>query len=111
MEYTHRENLCEGLYGTGDIYPNKDYNPYFAVEDYKKLLVEAGDDPDKKRRAIQKTAPATYYTCASKADGITTFPCTGSKHKEGAHILCSCDCHVYEDQTNTPNVNHYNQRR
>jgi hypothetical protein len=87
------ENLCHGLYGTGDIYPNKDYNPYTSSDDYKRLREEAGDDLIKRAQAIQKTAPAVYFTCSEKADNITTFPCTGSKHKDGKYIVCSCKCH------------------
>lgn len=90
---TLTDDLCRRTFGVGDTYPNKDYCPNTAPEDYRRLRAEAGDDPDARRRAIQLTAPALYFTCASEANGITVFPCTGSTHRDGLHVVCSCGCH------------------
>lgn len=87
-------DLCHANYGVGDTYRNPEYDPFTAVEDYSRRRAEAGDDPALRRRAIQDTAPALYFTCASKANGATVFPCTGSAHRDGLCIVCSCSCHV-----------------
>lgn len=88
------EDLCHANFGVGDTYPNRDYHPFTAPEDYRRLRAEAGDDVAAQRQAIQATAPALYFTCALQANGITIFPCTGSAHRGGLHIRCSCECHV-----------------
>ena len=86
-------DLCHANFGIGDTYPNRKYNPDTAVEDYRRLRAAAGDDDEARRRAIQDTAPALYFTCASESNGVTVFPCTGSAHKDGVVVTCSCACH------------------
>lgn len=90
-----RFDLCHANYGVGDTYRNAEYNPFTAVEDYCRLRFEAGQDPMLRRRAIQRTAPALYFTCASESNGVTVFPCTGSAHKSGVRVICSCSCHSH----------------
>jgi hypothetical protein len=91
-----RLDLCHENYGVGDTYPNAEYSPNCAHEVYQRLREQAGNDPVLQRRAIQRTAPALYFVCADRADGITSFPCTGSRHRFGVHTVCSCDCHRFE---------------
>lgn len=35
-----------------------------------------------------------WFTCADLADGLATFPCTGSKHVSNVVVICSCKCHL-----------------
>lgn len=90
---TDEMDLCHENFGNGDSYPNAEYSPNCAVDQYKRLREEAGDDPVLRRQAIQRTAPAMYFVCAERADGITSFPCTGSRHRFGRHTICTCECH------------------
>lgn len=85
-------DLCHAHYGiTGDQYPNPDYAPGGSL---RRGLDEAGDDEDKRRQAYRECTPVTSFTCAAKADGLTSFPCTGSKHLGPSTVIaCSCPCH------------------
>lgn len=88
-----RMDLCRANFGVGDTYHNPKYRPDHAVADYAQARAEAGDDAHHRWRAIRDTVPATYFVCADRADGIVTFPCTGSAHRDGLEVLCSCECH------------------
>lgn len=88
-------DLCHANYGVGDTYPNPKYDPEHAVENARAAHIDAilSTDPDAHRRAIRDTAPAMYFTCAANADGLAVYPCTGSAHRDGLHVVCSCECH------------------
>jgi hypothetical protein len=87
-ELRPRIDLChaggnQGL--TPDCYPREDY----AVN------VDPNVDGHHPADGTRwQPIPATYFVCASEADGIAFFPCTGSKHVSGIEIICSCSCHM-----------------
>lgn len=65
-----RLNLCAANFGSGDTYPN-----------------------DKPVAGIDFIPPFLFFTCSDRADGVISFPCTGSKHLGAQRIVCSCECH------------------
>jgi hypothetical protein len=86
-------DLCHSNYGNGDTHTNPSYcgnEPWR----FREALDAADGDLDKRRQAYRENTPATYFKCASKADNVISFPCTGSKHLDHKTVIrCSCACH------------------
>jgi len=47
-------------------------------------------DPE---RPVPKDGVDYRFTCASKCDNELTWACTGSEHRAGLEIICTCPCH------------------
>lgn len=47
-------------------------------------------DPE---RSVPHEGKDYRFTCQEKADDETTFACTGSEHRDGLEIVCTCECH------------------